>query len=141
MNRYTAVWDDEVRLPLNGAVVLTKERFACDWRSTNGSVICYQTTSADGVYYNGVVLELPQQATGSFAHPIHTTQCRAQFRRHPPTTSEPWVRMEYIRWESDTEELSADDLCDILLLPVPTPKRAQAKKSPKAKPKPKRTQK
>ncbi len=138
MNRYTAVWDDDMRLALNGdiPVVLTNERFACDWKSTDGSVVCFSTISTDGVYYRGTVLEPTQRAIGTFTHPVQHWECRVEFRRHPATKTEPWVRMEYIRWASETEVMGEEELCDILLLPIPEPKRTKAKK-----PAPKRTRK
>jgi hypothetical protein len=135
MRRYIAVWDDGTRTPLNGDVVFTKERFACDWRTTDGSVICYSTTSTDGEYYTGSVLDPRQRAVGTFTSPVAHSEYRVQFRCHPATKQEPWIRMEYIHWETETQELDEGELCDILLLPESAPKRTTSKK---AKPAPRK---
>jgi hypothetical protein len=125
MKCYTAVWDDEVRTPFNGRVVLTKNRFACDCRATDGSVVCYSTDSEDGEYYVGKVLEPEQRAAGTFTSPVDHTECGVRFRRHRATKD--GIRMEYLRWWSDTEVMEAEELCDILLIPVKTPKRTKTR--------------
>lgn len=122
MQRYTAVWDGDLRTPLNGSVVLSKARFACDWKSNDGSVVCFTTASDAGECYAGYVIDPTEMGGGTFANPTPYHECRVEFRRHRPTKAEPWIRMEYVRWESETEVEGDGELCDILLLPVRQPR-------------------
>ena len=117
MPRYSAVWDDDLQSPLNGSVVLTDQRFACDWKDAYGAMIAFVTTSTDGVHYVGSVLE-PRQAVGTFTQPVQSYSFQVEFRRHRPTKSEPWERMEYQRWSNGLQEANNEELADILLLPI-----------------------